>query len=166
MSLSRALALLLVVTLLAACGFRPLYGGREGAATAAALSQIHVAPIEERIGQELRNALIDGLAPEGQAHEMRYRLSIDVDTRRQRLLIQLDDTATRFNLFMTASFVLTEVATGVSIYSDSVRLKGSYNVVPSDFATLAAEQDAEKRVAREASEEIRTLLAIFFAQAG
>jgi len=60
--------------------------------------------------------------------------------------------------------VLSDLATGQVIYQNDVRATGSYNVVGSDYATLVSEQDAEKRAAREISDEIVTLISVFFSR--
>ena len=40
----------------------------------------------------------------------------------------------------------------------------SYNVRGDPFATLIAEQDAERRAAREVARQIRTMLQLYFAE--
>ena len=50
-------------------------------------------------------------------------------------------------------------------YRSAVRRVASYNVISDPFATLIAEQDAERRAAVEVSREIRTLLTLFFENA-
>jgi len=49
-----------------------------------------------------------------------------------------------------------------ALYRSAVRRVASYNVISDPFATLIAEQDAERRAAVEVSREIRTLLTIYF----
>ena len=49
-----------------------------------------------------------------------------------------------------------------TLYRSAVRRVASYNVIREPFATLIAEQDAQRRAAVEVSREIRTLLTIFF----
>jgi len=49
-----------------------------------------------------------------------------------------------------------------TLYRSAVRRLASYNVISDPFATLIAEQDAERRAAVEVSREIRTLLTIYF----
>lgn len=48
------------------------------------------------------------------------------------------------------------------LYRSAVRRVASYNVIREPFATLIAEQDAERRASVEVSREIRTLLTIYF----
>lgn len=48
------------------------------------------------------------------------------------------------------------------LFRSAVRRVASYNVIREPFATLIAEQDAERRASVEVSREIRTLLTIYF----
>jgi LPS-assembly lipoprotein len=52
-----------------------------------------------------------------------------------------------------------------ALYRSAVRRVASYNVIREPFATLMAEQDAERRASVEVSREIRTLLTIYFESA-
>ena len=51
------------------------------------------------------------------------------------------------------------------LYRSAVRRVASYNVISDPFATLIAEQDAQRRAAVEVSRQIRTLLTIYFENA-
>jgi LPS-assembly lipoprotein len=77
--------------------------------------------------------------------------------------IQLDDVITRFNLTLTARFELVDATDGRVLYEDQVRRIASYNVSRQPYATLSAEVDAERRVANEVGSNIRTVLAVYFA---
>ena len=64
---SRALLLFAVLALgPTGCGFRPMYGVPSGPASSvdANLAAIRVGPIKDRIGQQLRNALVQRLFTE------------------------------------------------------------------------------------------------------
>lgn len=159
-----ALTLALLAAPLAACGFHPLYGERAGAETVTELAAIGVKEIPGRLGYELRNNLIDRLAPEGFAPVRLYELAATVDTARRALAIQPDETTTRYNLAVTVTFALTDVTSRQVLYRDSVKVETSFNVVDDDFSTLVSQTDAERRAARQASEEIRTLLAVYFSR--
>lgn len=151
------------VAALAGCGFQPMYAGR-GRETLAELSTIKVAPVKGRIGYFLRTDLIKRLTPMGAPRKPRYHLRIEVARATTPLAIQLDSTVTRFNLRLDVGFTLIDARTGQALYRDRARTIGSYNAARSDFATLTAEQDTARRGAREVSEEIRTLLSVFFAR--
>ena len=140
-----------------------MYGGR-GRETLAEMSAIKVESIAGRIGYFLRTDLVKRLTPRGEPRRPLYRLRVELARSKAPLAIQLDSTVTRFNLRLDATFTLIDAPTGQALYRDRARAIGSYNAVRSDFATLTAEQDTERRGARELSEEIRTLLSVFFAR--
>ncbi len=163
MSWFKAGVAILALAHLAGCGFRPMYG--EGNREAlAALAAIKVEPIQDRIGQILRNNLLDRLTPFGEPARPLYRLNVEISESQRGLAIEEDDETTRFNLRISASFKLFDASTGAAIYNGSTRAVGSYNAVQSDFATLFSEQDTARRAVDVVSDEIRTQLAAFFSR--
>ena len=164
MSWSR-LALALLLLLLAGCGFRPLYGPRaEGPSTAAELQSIVIDPIPGRLGQILRNDLMDRLTPKGRPAKPRYRLQVALTRFKEGLAIKKDEEITRSNLRLTATFVLNDLESGEAAFQGRSRSTASYNLVRSDFANLAAERDAERRAAGEIGDQIQTWLSVFFSR--
>jgi LPS-assembly lipoprotein len=163
---SRVVASVLAAALVAGagCGFKPLYGGGEQNPTVVELNRIEIGQIPDRVGQELRNNLIDRMSSDPSGALALYHLLVELNQRRSALAIQFDDSITRYNLTMTAYFSLSELATGEVIYENGARATGSYNVVDSDFATLVSEQDAVKRAVREIGEEVVTLLSVFLSR--
>ena len=154
--------LILAVAILAGCGFKPVHqpGGKQSVQQE--LGFVSVAIIAGRIGLILRNRLLEKLTPGGESDVPRYRLSVQLGSTTEALLIQLDNTVTRNNLKMNAKFVLRDISADENVYTDSAYSVGSYNVVDSEFATAAAEKNAADRVAREVGEEIFDLLVIYF----
>jgi len=156
-----ALAVLagLGLVLLGACGFQPVYGPR-GVVTAQdpvapGLARIYVEPLPDRLGQIVRNALIDRLTPRGQPARPSFRLSVKLDQRKEGLAIRQDETATRFNLILAADFTLHDTASNQPVFRGRTRAIAAYNVVRADFSTLTAEHDAQARAAVDLSYEIR-----------
>src|SRR5687767_15822472 len=88
----RVLALALVLAL-SACGLRPMYAGGGSGAVATSLRSVQVAPIPERAGWLLRNALVDRLG--GETGNPAYRLEIDVDDDLTAFGIRGDAAVTR-----------------------------------------------------------------------
>ena len=152
-----ALAAFLMLPLLSACGFQPLYGNN----TAPQLSSIFVEDIAERNGFELRTRLIDILDSDGMQTNKRYRLKITLSDSSQGIALQNDAAITRYNNRMEARFVLSD-ASGKEIYRGTQSELSSYNVVQSPYATLAAEQDSGKRAVQDMAERIRLELAVWF----
>jgi LPS-assembly lipoprotein len=128
------------------------------------LQAISITGLDDRLGQLVRNALLDELNPTGAEVPSRYILDVDLDRSAQSLAIQTNDVITRFNLRLTARFQLLDSKSGEVLYNSRVQRIASYNVSLQPYATLAAEIDAERRVAREVGDNISTLLAVHFAQ--
>ncbi len=150
---------------LTACGFTPLHGQQQvGADTTAALRQISVLPIAERLGQLLRIELTNQLTPTGPPRTPAYVLNVTVTETKQNLAVRKDATATRANLIITASFKLRQAGVDTPLLNSKVRSVNSYNILDADFATLSAESDARRRAARDLATEIRSRLGIFLSQ--
>lgn len=146
-------------SLLLGCGFEPLYGQRFGAASQE-LAAVRIAPIEDRAGQRLHNDLRDRMNPRGQSAEPRYELSVTIREGKQELGTRTDETATRANLIVRASYRLIRLADGRPMLSGDSSSIASYNILRSDFATLSAENDARARALRELADTIATNLSV------
>lgn len=162
MSCFRNVFLVAVLLSLAACGFRPLYasGGNSTTATTSQLALVRIDRIPDRLGQELRNALLDRLTPLGPPSEPLYMLRVSITETNQELGIRKDETATRANLRLNVTYVLYDVISRQPLFESKQRAVGSYNILESDFATLAAEQNVRSRLVRKISDSIRTNLAL------
>jgi LPS-assembly lipoprotein len=156
--MKRAALLLMLLPLLAACGFRPLYGDRR---LEPQLASIFVEPVADRDGYELRNTLIDLLGSDGRASGKAYRLKLTLNRSNQGVALQNDATITRYNDTLTVDYVLTD-ARGAEITSGSQSSLSSYNVAISPYSTLAAQRDADKRAAQDIAGRIRIDLGVFF----
>ncbi len=156
--------LLGVAVALSACGFKPLYGRSETQALSPVdhMAAIRIAPLADRIGQQIHNLLRDRLNPYGQPRDPAYRLNVVINEARQELGIRKDETATRANLILSASFILREIE------SDRVLLQGrtssvnSFNILANQFSTDFSESNARERALREISDNIRVRLGIYF----
>ena len=157
--IARLTALLLTLAL-AACGFHPLYG--RGGASPAVMASIYVDPIPDRTGYELRNSLID-LFDSGRSGSKQYRLKVTLRDERRGIALQNDATITRYNYLLDADYQLID-STGAIVTSGHQSTLTAYNVVSSPYATLAAEQDAQKRAADDLSQRIQLDLGVWFAR--
>jgi len=148
------------------CGFHPLYG-TTGAAGAARqeFSSIYVDTIQgERIGYDLRNYLINNLRATAKPNQALYRLSVTLVQYIQGIAIENDATVTRYNYTLNAKYELTDMHTNKVIKSGIESTLSAYDVVASPYATLAAEQDAQKRGANDVAYRIQIDLAAYFAK--
>lgn len=148
--LARISAALGALTMLAACGFTPLYAEPGVSPT---LSRISVSVPDTRVGFELRQALEDELAWDGGQNAL-WRLETDVDQRRAALGRRVDDTVSRYELVLTVSYRLTPVSGGEPI-TDAVTATVTYAAADQAYAAIAAQRDGEQRAVAEAARLIR-----------
>jgi len=155
---------------LGGCGFRPLYGRTGGADLSDTLAQVEIGPVGStasdhpdlaRLGQQLRNALLDGLAPRGPGGAPVYRLDVSVSEGISSLAVQKSADATRADLTLTANYRLSDLRTGAGLLSGSTSAISSFNILNSEFATLTAEKGARDRAVRQLGDDIRLRVAIF-----
>ena len=150
------------LVLVSGCGFRPLYGSKSLGAVDSQLAQVKIGIIPDRVGQQLHNYLLDRVNRKGRPKKPLYLLSVKVKIENVRQAFESNETATRAKLVFTASFELQEIATEKILLGNWARSVNSYNIVTSAISTRSAELDAIDRAAREVSEEIRSLLALYF----
>jgi LPS-assembly lipoprotein len=160
----RTLSLLACAVVLAACGFRPLYGNSAGSEASADLASVGIAPIADRIGQQLHNHLLELINPRGRPLQPRYTLRVRLSEGIEHLAVRKSELSTRANLRLVASFSLSPAGGATPLVEGSSVVVSSYNILKADFATLIAEKDARARAAREIAQDIRARLAVFFLQ--
>lgn len=149
--------------LLTACGFKPLYeAGGSSAAMQAHLADIEVAPIPDRLGQIMRNRLLDRLNASGS----KYRLEVVLEQSSEQYGTRPDTAKTQEQLTMFAAMRLVsyEGAEPVVLIEDRMRARTSFDVVQSDFAAVATREDSARRLALELAERIHRRLALYFSQ--
>ena len=149
---------------LSACGFKPLYGRSEAQALSPVdhLAAIRIAPLADRIGQQMHNLLRDRLNPYGQPRDPVYRLDVAIAEARQELGIRKDETASRANLILSASFTLRKLESNRVLLQGRTSSVNSFNILTNQFATDFSEADARGRALRELSDKIRVRLGIYF----
>jgi LPS-assembly lipoprotein len=167
MSWSRIIALALVGGLLAGCGYRPLYAtSKADPGVTSELSRIRVAVIPDRAGQVLRNHLRTLLTPRGARDPGLYLLKVRLNETITNAAQRTDETATRAILRLTAHFSVVDQQSGKQILDGSTISLVAYDLVDSEYATLAAEADARRTAVRNTGDEIKTRLAAFFHSRG
>jgi LPS-assembly lipoprotein len=159
---------LLATPLVAACGFRPVYGpaasGKDSAA-AAALAEISVGIIPERTGQLLRLALQERFERAGIAAARKYDLAVSFAITGEVVGIQQDTTSTYVRLVGTATYSLVAQDPGrATLTSGSARTIDGYNIFDQQFFAMDQENDAvERRMSQTVADQIALQLASFFA---
>lgn len=153
--------------LAAGCQVQPLYSdgsssfdGRAGVAQR--LSHIAIAPVEDRVSQQVRNELLFlfGGGADAPAND-RYVMQLDIRQTGDVLLRRdTDAEATAGNVTLTGVYTLNDSVSGDALYSGRRSATASYDSFDQAFANLRAARDAENRAARELAELIRADVAI------
>lgn len=152
--------------LLAGCQFQPLYARKGGGGTINQhLAAVRILPLTDRPGQMLHNALRNELNALGQKRSPVYELAVSLRETREEIALRRDETATRVNLRMVASYRLRRSDNGEELDRGSTFSISSFNIVESEFATFSAESDARERSIDQLAEAIRLQLAGYFDRA-
>lgn len=171
MSWSGRLVLIALIGLagqLSACGFTPLYGqhGATGGSATAELAAIRIVPIADRTGQLLYNELRDRLNPRGKPANPRYILTIALQETKEELAFRGDETATRANLEIIATYELRRAVSESEPGNDEVvtdgqaRITTAYDILESQYATIISIDDARARSVRALGDDIQARLAV------
>lgn len=150
---------LALMLLLGACGLKPMYAGGSSGAVAAGLQSVQVAPIPERAGWLVRNALVDRLG--GEAGEPTYRLEVELDDDLTAFGIRGDSAVTRERRTLRARYRLVELSTGQVVLDATAGSDAGIDVVSSEYATVAAEQTAQERLAQVIADQMVSRVALF-----
>jgi LPS-assembly lipoprotein len=157
--------LVLALSLCAAgCGFHPLYASAgSGPSGRQVFNTIYVDPIDaERAGYELRNSLIDLLNGADRPQHALYRLKVTVKQSIEGTAVETTGSITRYSYTMAANYELTDIRSGAQVTKGTETTVSAYDVVASPYATLVAQQDAQKLGAHEIADRIRIDLGVYF----
>jgi LPS-assembly lipoprotein len=147
--------------LLAGCGWQPLYADPQTGPADADLRAIRVAPIPERIGQQLEIALRDALNPTGIPTPQRYVLNTTLSVSRLDLGIQAQGLATRGRIDVYATVALSELKTGKQLLTNTIHSANAFDILPNGYATTVAQDDADRRTVADLQREIMARLTLF-----
>ena len=162
--LGRRAAIIGLIGGVSACGFRPMMRQVKNEGVRGELAAVKITGLNGRLGQLVRNSLLDHMNPQSATVPSRYILVIRLTRKTNSLAIQLDNTVTRYNLVLTANIRLLDGEDQEELYTATVRRAASYDVVKAPYSTLVAEQDAERRAADEVGVDISNQLAVHFAR--
>ena len=148
-----------ILLLLGACGLRPMYAGGSSGAVASGLHAVQVAPIPQRAGWLVRNALVDKLG--GEVSTPGYRLEVELDDDLTAFGIRGDSAVTRERRTLRARYRLVDLSTGLVVLDATAGSDAGIDVVSSEYATVAAEQTAQERLALVIADQMVSRIALF-----
>jgi LPS-assembly lipoprotein len=149
----RAPVLLAIAACLAGCQLRPLYVGGSSGPVADVLRHVEVAPIPGR------NGWLDTTVPA-------YRLNVELDDEIIGLAIRGDRAATRERRILRARYQLVQASSGQVLLDATSGSDVGIDVVASEYATVAAEQTAEERLAEIVASDIVERLSLYAVRTG
>ncbi len=150
-------ALLFLALAVSGCGLQPVYTGGSASAPASLMADIGIAPIPERAGFLVRQALEDQF---GRAVDNpRYRLEVVLDDQITAFGLRGDSSAARERRTLRARFRLVEAATGQVVLDDSASADAGIDRVSSNYAVVAAENSALDRLSVDIARQISARLA-------
>jgi len=161
--MTRALLAAAAALMLTACALQPMYAGGTSGPVASTLRQVTVAPIPGRSGWLVYNKLKERLGEMGEG-EPAYRLEVELDDEIIGLGIRGDRAVTRERRTLRARYRLVTVANGQVVLDATAGSDAGIDVVSSEYATVAAEQTAEERLADEIANQIVARLALYAAR--
>jgi LPS-assembly lipoprotein len=147
---------------LAGCvgGYRPLYGEPAvGYATQDALARVAIAPVPERVGQQVRNELIRLFYPSGSPIDPIYKMSLQISISERDVFVRKSSDVTRKTVELQVGYRIVDPAIQAPVADGVAFTETSYNRYSSEFANIRARRDAENRAAAEVAEQIRNQVA-------
>ena len=93
---------------------------------------------DRRLGQIMRNELIDRFSRGSGLQPPRFVLDVTLTRSFTPLIIETSNTVTRSNLVMTAAFTLRDLESGEALYQSTARSTGSHDVVVSEYSSQVA----------------------------
>ncbi|WEX77397.1 LPS assembly lipoprotein LptE [Sinorhizobium numidicum] len=146
----------LLLTALAGCQVRPLYSDGPTGATSTGLASIEISDADDRVEQEVRNALVF-MTSRGQGEPVnpQYHLALNVSHRTMGVLYdQARDRAGAGRIVVKADYNLTKTATGETVESGNRSAVALVDFPAQEFAKVRAVRDGENRAAKELAEII------------
>lgn len=155
-----AAGLVLASVLLGGCaGFQPLYAA-EGVTPK--LSAIEVSQPDGRLGFLMHDYLSESLVKDAD-HPAVYRLTYANRETRLPRGINVSNVATEYEVDLSTTYTLTEIATGKVVTRGVVKVNVTYSVENQPYSALSEAQDGERRAAEQAADRLRLELATYFA---
>jgi LPS-assembly lipoprotein len=149
----------LAALLLAGCGLSPVYSGGGTGAAATSLQNIAVAPIPDRAGFLVRQALLDRLG--SPVDSPRFRLEVELDDQIVAFGVRGDNSAARERRTLRARYRLVDTTTNVVVLDATAGADSGIDRVSSNYAVVAAEITALERLSTDIAKQISARLALF-----
>lgn len=167
------IALVALLVFISGCGFEPLYVEKKSnsewyydnefdTGIKDEMASVKVELIQDRIGQLIRNDLLDKLTPKGTPKSPKYYLKVEkIDKREIDQALRNDITATRKKVIYKVYYVLRDAEHKILIKGDSVAYLG-YDILRDPYSTTFAQKKNEKNAAKIIANDISLRLGAYF----
>lgn len=142
---------------LSACGLAPVYSGGSTSAPAVLMTQVEIAPIPDRSGFLVRQALIDRFGTAKATPT--YRLEVELDDQILAFGVRGDNSAARERRTLRARYRLVDIATNAVLVDATAGSDAGIDRVSSNYAVVAAETTALERLSIEIAQQIAARIA-------
>lgn len=169
----RNIVIAVLITLISGCGFEPLYVEKKSnsewyydnefdTGIKEEMASVKVELIQDRIGQLIRNDLLDKLTPKGTPKSPKYYLKItNIDKQEIDQALRNDITATRKKVIYRISYTLQNEKHTKLISGMSVAYLG-YDILRDPYSTTFAQKKNEKNAAKIIANDISLRLGAYF----
>ena len=167
----KLILVLISAIILSGCGFKPMYGqfsdGKSDLRNV--MANIRVSDITEqgrpsRIGQVIRNNLLDSLTPFGETTSAEYILKVSFLIEEQGYGIRQDESVTLQNLKLVTVYQLEDMATSKVVLDFAARAIVTYDLAQSDYSNMIARNAALKRLSEDVAKQMATRIGAFFSK--
>ena len=170
---SKNIAVMAMVAFISGCGFEPLYVEKKSSSEwyynsefdtsiTDEMAKVKVELIQDRIGQLIRNDLLDKLTPKGQPKESKYYLKITkIEKDEVDQALRNDITATRKKVIYKVHYMLQNTEHKRLIRGTSVAYVG-YDILRDPYSTTFAQKKNEKNAAKIIADDISLRLGAYF----
>lgn len=168
------IALAISTLLVGACGFEPLYvektsgdglwyyNNKFDTDIVYEMSQVKVEGATDRIGQLVKNELIDNLTPRGVPQHAKYFLKLEpIKNKRTEQALRDDITATREKVKYTLKYSLWSKEKG-SLVSGKSWVFLSYDLLDNPYSTTMDKKKVEKDGAKILANDISLRIGAYF----
>ena len=169
----RNIALIALIAFISGCGFEPLYVEKKSdsewyydnefdTGIREEMASVKVELIQDRIGQLIRNDLLDKLTPKGTPKSPKYYLKVtSIDKQEIDQALRNDITATRKKVIYKVNYVLNDNNHQQLLSGNSVAYLG-YDILRDPYSTTFAQKKNEKNAAKIIANDISLRLGAYF----
>ncbi|MDX2158946.1 MAG: LPS assembly lipoprotein LptE [Hyphomicrobiaceae bacterium] len=128
------------------------------------MASVEVAPIPSRVGQRIRNELIFESTGGGTPAPRQYRLEITIKESLGSTLVKNSGEALSQIYNLDANFKLVRISDKSVLLQGTSYARAEFERFQQIYSNVRAREDAENRVARQVSDDLKTRLAAFLSR--